>query len=57
MDGGGRGLIWGEGRFGVVQVEQFVCERGGGGCPQGRVLVNHRLPLPPLALALTIPSP
>ena len=26
-------------------------------CPQGQALVHHRLPLPPLALPLTIPSP
>ena len=25
----------------------------GGTCPQGQVLVNHKLPLPPLALPLT----
>ena len=29
---------------------------GGGTCPQGQALVNHRLPLPPLDLPLTIPS-
>ena len=29
----------------------------GGTCPQGQALVHHRLPLPPLALPLTIPSP
>ena len=40
--GGGRGPRWGE---------------LGGTCPQGQVLVHHRLPLPPLALPLTIPSP
>ena len=48
---GGRstgGLVWGGGStWGNL----------GGTCPQGQALVNHRLPLPPLALPLTIPSP
>ena len=46
--GASRRVGWGEG----VQVGQF-----GGTCPQGQALVHQRLPLPPLALALTIPSP
>ena len=29
----------------------------GGTCPQGQALVNDRLPLSPLALPLSIPSP
>ena len=29
----------------------------GGQMPLDQALVNHRLPLPPLALALTTPSP
>ena len=49
--GGGRcpgGLVEGGGsRWGNL----------GGTCPQGQALVHHRLPLPPLALPLTIPSP
>ena len=43
---GGGGLR--EGRLGGVQVGRFGVWGGGGG---------HRLPLPPLALLLTIPSP
>ena len=54
--GGGYRRGWGGvqvGQFrvvvgGGVQVGQFGVLRGGGG---------HRLPLPPLALPLTIPSP
>ena len=46
MGGGGSGTGFGGGRGKV-----------GGTCPQGQALVNHRLPLPPLACPLTIPSP
>ena len=49
--GGGGG--W-DGRLGGgVQVGQFGVVRGGGMGGGG----GHRLPLPPLALPLTIPSP
>ena len=44
--GGGGGSWWGDSGW-----------RGEGGtCPQGQALVNHRLPLPPLTLPLTIPG-
>ena len=48
LGGGSGAAIWGGG--GGVQVGRFgvLGGRGGGG---------HRLPLPPLALPLTIPSP
>ena len=48
--GGGSGRVgWGGGgsRWGDL----------GATCPQGQVSVHHRLPFPPLALPLTIPSP
>ena len=45
MGGGGSGRV----RWGGVQVGQFGVFGGGGG--------GHRLPLPPLALPLTIASP
>ena len=56
VQGGSGG--WGGG----VQVGQFGVEVVGGGVQVGQfgVLVGgggHRLPLPPLALPLTIPSP
>ena len=46
--GGGRGAFAGGGgsRWGDL----------GGTCPQGQVLVHRRLPLPPLALPLTVLS-
>ena len=56
--GSGRGF-WGEGvREGWLGGSRWG-DLGwdGGVCPQGQALVNHRLPLPPLALPLTIPSP
>ena len=52
--GGGSGRVG----WGVSRRVDLGWGRGGGGtCPRGQALVNQRLPLPPLALPLTIPSP
>ena len=54
--GGGGGLR--EGRLGGgVQVGQFRVVGGGGPCGVIWGVGGQRLPLPPLALPLTIPSP
>ena len=53
--GGGGGVR--EGRLRVGGCPGGATGGGGGTCPQGQALVNHRLLLPPLALPLTIPSP
>ena len=69
--GGGGGGAW-EGRWGGGGLGGFCPGGGGPGglvggggsrwgnlggtCPQGQALVHHRLPLPPLALPLTIPA-
>ena len=55
--GGGVGVWEGQLGGGGGPGGAFGGGGGGGACPQGQALVNHRLPLPPLAFPLIIPSP
>ena len=50
------GEVWHKASVGEGDLGGAIWERGGK-CPQGQALVNQWLPLPPLALPLTIPPP
>ena len=59
LGGGGGGLGRGVlgGAMGGGGPGGAIWDGAGGTCPQGQALVNHRLPLPSLALPLTIHPP